>query len=157
MMLIEKTRSLLLPRVIVLVLATSITFGAGVVIAHALEPETSSKSSNAAEDFAGTWHWIFDGKSFATMILIPAGSGFTGTVTPSRIKLNDDGRLLRAAPGEDATPKPIDKATLKGFTLRIEVSDGFQFIMILKDATHAEIHPLAAPPNMRPIPAEKVN
>ncbi len=157
MMLIEKTRSLLLPRVIGLVLATSITFGAGAVIAHALDPQISSKSSNAAENFAGTWHWIFDGKSFATMILIPAGSGFTGTVTPSRIKLNDDGGLLRAAPGEDATPKPIDKATLKGFALRIEVSDGFQFIMTLKDATHAEIHPLAAPPSMRPIPAEKVN
>jgi hypothetical protein len=27
----------------------------------------------------------------------------------------------------------------------------------LKDETHAEIHPKGAPPNMKPIPAEKVH
>jgi hypothetical protein len=28
--------------------------------------------------------------------------------------------------------------------------------LILKDETHAEIHPVGAPPNLKPIPAEKV-
>lgn len=157
MMPTEKTRSLLRPRVLGLALATSITFGAVAVLAHALSSQASSKPSNTAERFAGTWHWMFDGRSFATMVLDPAGTGYTGTVTPSRIKLSDDGRLLRADPGEDPTPKPIDKATLEGSALRIKVSDGFQFIVTLTDATHAEIHPLAAPPNMRPIPAEKAH
>jgi hypothetical protein len=41
--------------------------------------------------FAGTWHWMFQGKSFSTMTLTPNGSGFTGFVTESRIALNDDG------------------------------------------------------------------
>jgi hypothetical protein len=155
MMLTKKTRSLMRARFVWVALATSIAFGVGAVLAHALQAPTSSKAPDTAERFAGTWHWMFDGRSFATMVLLPTGSGFTGTVTPSRIKLNDDGGLLRAAPGEDATPKPIGMATLEGSVLRIKVSDGFQFIVTLKDATHAEIHPVGAPPKMKPIQAEK--
>jgi hypothetical protein len=155
MMLIAKTCSLTRARFLGVALAASSAFGAAAMLADALEPPTSSKPSSAAASFAGTWHWMFDGKSFATMVLLRTGSGFTGTVTPSRIKLNDEGGLLRAAPGEDATPKPIDTATLEGSALRIKVSDGFQFIVTLKDAAHAEIHPVGAPPNMKPIRAEK--
>jgi hypothetical protein len=118
--------------------------------------QASSEPSNTAEKFAGTWHWIFDGTSFATMILVRNGSGFTGSVTPSRIALNDDGGLLRADPAEDSTPKPITKATLEGSALHITV-DGFQFTVTLKDDAYAEIHPVGAPPNMKPIPAQKVH
>ena len=91
------------------------------------------------------------------MILVRDGSGFTGSVTPSRIALNDDGGLSQAEPSEDSTPKPITKASLEGSALHITVSDGFEFIVTLKDETHAEIHPKGAPPNMKPIPAEKVH
>ena len=91
------------------------------------------------------------------MILVPHGSGFTGTVTPSRIALNDDGGLSHADPSEDSTPKPIAKATLEGSALHITVSDGFEFMVTLKDDTHAEIKPGGAPPKMKPIPAEKVH
>jgi hypothetical protein len=111
--------------------------------------QASSEPSNTAEKFAGTWHWIFDGTSFATMILVRNGSGFTGSVTPSRIALNDDGGLLRADPAEDSTPKPITKATLEGSALH--------FTVTLKDDAYAEIHPVGAPPNMKPIPAQKVH
>ena len=94
------------------------------------------------------------------MILVGDGSGFTGNVTGSRIALNDDGGLSRADPSEDSTPKPITKASLEGSALHVAVGDGnelFEFIVTLKDETHAEIHPKAAPRNMRPIPAEKVH
>ena len=94
------------------------------------------------------------------MILVRSGSGFTGSVTPSRISLSDDGGLLQADPSEDSTPTPITKATLQGSVLRVTVKDGdgsFEFTVTLKDATHAEIHPVGAPPNMKPIPAEKVH
>ena len=91
------------------------------------------------------------------MILIPNGSGFTGTVTPSRIALNDDGGLLRADPAENSTPASIAKANLEGSALQIRVDDGFAFTVTLKDDTHAEIRPMGAPPNMKPIPAEKVH
>ena len=58
MMLIEKTRSLSRTRVVVLALTTSIAFGAGAVLAHAMSLQASSERSNAAEKFAGTWHWM---------------------------------------------------------------------------------------------------
>jgi hypothetical protein len=140
-------------------LATSITFGAGAVLAHAMSLQAGSEPSNPAEKFAGTWHWMFNGKSFSTMILVRDGSGFTGSVSPSRIALNDDGGLSRADPSEDSTPKPITKATLEGSALHVTLMDGHEpseFIVTLKDDTHAEIHPKGAPPNMKPIPAEKV-
>ena len=91
------------------------------------------------------------------MILVRSGSGFTGSVTGSGIALNDDGGLLRADPSDDSTPKPITKARLEGSALHITVMDGFEFIVTLKDDTHAEIHPKGAPPNMKPIPAERVH
>jgi len=157
MMLTKKTLSLSRTGVIGLALATSITFAAGAMLAHSMSLQASAKPSNTAERFAGTWHWMFDGRSFATMILARSGSAFTGTVTPSRIALNDDGTLRQAEPSEDSTPKPISKASLEGSALHITVADGFEFVVTLKDDTHAEIHPVGAPPNMKPIAAEKVH
>jgi beta-lactamase regulating signal transducer with metallopeptidase domain len=156
MMLTKKTRSLSRTGIIGLALATTITFGAGAVLAHAMSLQAKSERSGAAEKFAGTWHWMFEGKSFATMILVRNGSRFTGTVTPSRIGLNDDGELTQADPSEDSAPKQITKARLEGSALHITVVDGFEFTVSLKDDTHAEIKPQAAPPNMKPIAAEKV-
>jgi beta-lactamase regulating signal transducer with metallopeptidase domain len=158
MMLTEKTLLLSRTGAIGLVLATSITFGAGAVLAHAMSLQAGSKpSNNTAEKFAGTWHWMFDGRSFATMILAQSGSGFTGSATESRIALNDDGTLRQAEPGEDTTPKRIAEAKLQGSALHITVTGGFEFVVTLKDDTHAEIRPLGAPPNMKPIQAEKVH
>jgi beta-lactamase regulating signal transducer with metallopeptidase domain len=160
MMLTEKRLSLSRAALIGLALATSITFGAGAVLAHAMSLHAGSASSNTAETFAGTWHWMFNGKSFATMILVRDGSGFTGSVTPSRIALNDDGGLSRADPSENSIPSPISKAKLEGSALHISVGNGkepIEFIVTLKDETHAEIHPKGAPPNMKPIPAEKAH
>ena len=91
------------------------------------------------------------------MILVRSGSGFTGSVTGSRIALNGDGGLLRADPSEDSAPKPITKARLEGSALHITVMDGFEFIVTLKDDPHAEIQPGGAPPNMKPILAEKIH
>jgi hypothetical protein len=77
-------------------------------------------------------------------------------VTPSRIALSDDGGLLRADPAEDSTPAPITRSKLESSALQITVSDDFAFAVTLKDETHAEIRPVGAPPNMKPILAEKV-
>lgn len=159
-MLTEKRSPLPRASVIGLVLATSITFGASTVLAHAMSLQASSEPSIVTEKFAGTWHWMFDGRSFSTMTLIRSGSSFTGSVTPSRIALDDDGGLLRADPSENNTPTPITKATLEGSALHVRVGDGnrpFEFIVTLKDDSHAEIHPVGAPPNMKPIPAEKAH
>ena len=156
MMLTKKKHSFSRTAVVGMILAMSITFGGGAILARATSLQTRSESSNTPERFAGTWRWMFEGKSFATMILVRSGSGFTGSVTESRIALSEDGELLRADPSEDSTPKPITKAKLEGSALHITVSGGFEFVVNLKDNTHAEIRPGAAPPNMKPIPAEKV-
>jgi beta-lactamase regulating signal transducer with metallopeptidase domain len=160
MMLTEKRLSLSRAGLIGLALATSITFGAGAVLAHAMSLQAGSESSNTAEKFVGTWHWMFEGRSFATMILVRDGSGLTGSVTPSRIALNDDGGLSQADPSDDSAPSPITKAKLEGSALHVTVGDAnkpIEFIVTLKDEAHAEIHPKGAPPNMKPIPAEKVH
>ena len=157
MMQIGKTRSMSVIRSIVLALAAVVPFGPGAVRVLAQTSTASPASSNAAQRFVGTWHWMFDGKSFSTMVLIPSGSGFTGTVTPSRIALNDEGGLRQADPAENSAPAPITKATLKGSALQITVGDGFAFTVTLKDDTHAEILPVGAPPNMKAIQAEKIH
>ena len=142
-----------------LVLAMALTFGAGAVLARAVSWQASPKSSSPAEKFAGTWHWMFNKKSFATMMLAWDGSRFSGSVTESRIALTPDGTLSMADPTENSTPTPISNAKLEGSALRVTVKDGndtFEFTVTLKDDTHAEIHPTGAPANMKPIPAEKV-
>jgi hypothetical protein len=139
-----------------LVLALSTTFGANAVLAHAMSLQMHSGAPSTADKFAGTWHWMFDGKSFATMTLIRSGSNFSGSVTESRIALKGDGSLLRADPSDNIRPKQITRAILEGSSLHVTVADGFQFTVTKKDDPHAEIHPVGAPQNMRPISAEKV-
>jgi beta-lactamase regulating signal transducer with metallopeptidase domain len=156
MMLTQKKVSLSRASLIGLILATSMAFSAGAAVAHAMSLQASSQPPNTAEKFAGTWHWMFDGKSFATMILVRSGSGFTGSVTGSRIALDDEGGLLRADPSDDSKPKQITKATQEGSALHITVADGFEFMVTLKDNTHVEIRPVGAPPNMKPIPGERI-
>jgi beta-lactamase regulating signal transducer with metallopeptidase domain len=160
MTLTKKTRSLSRTVALGLALATSMTFGAAAMLAHVVSLQAKSQTSNMVEKFAGTWHWMFDGRSFSTMILVRDGSSFTGTVTPSRIALNDDGTLRQADPSENSAPSPISSAKLEGPALHITVKDGdetFEFTVTLKDETHAEIHPIGAPPKMKPIPAEKAH
>jgi hypothetical protein len=156
MLLTNRAPWLSLTSVIAFTLATSLMLGAGAVLALPVSPQARPEPSNTADPFAGTWHWMFDGRSFSTMILIPRGSRFTGTVTPSRIALNDRGGLLRADPAKDSTPKAITKATLDNSQLHITVAGGFAFVVTLTDDTHAKILPVGAPSNMKPIVAEKV-
>ena len=67
--------------VIALSLAATGTFGTGAVLAHAIDFQVRSKPPNKTEQFTGTWQWMFNGKSFSTMILVQNTYGFTGTVT----------------------------------------------------------------------------
>ena len=160
MMLTQKRTSLSRAGLIGLAFATTFLFGSTTVLARAMSLQEASASTNTAQTFAGTWHWMFHGQSFSTMILVQNGSTITGTVTPSRIALNDNGELSRADPSDDSTPSQISKAKLDGNALHVTVGDRNQpieFIVTLKDATHAEIHPIGAPPNMKPIQAERAN
>jgi len=156
MRLTKKTLLLSRTGAIALALATSSTFGVAVVLMHAISIQVRAEPSSTADRFAGTLHWMFDGRSFATMVLVWSGSGFTGSVTESRIALNGDGGLLRADPSDDTTPKRIAKARPEASVLHVRVQDGFEFSVVLKDDRHAEIHPEGSPRNMKPIPAEEM-
>jgi beta-lactamase regulating signal transducer with metallopeptidase domain len=158
MMLTEKRTSLSRAGLIGLALATSFLFGSSTVLARAVSLQEASASTNTAQTFTGTWHWMFHGQSFATMILVQNGSAINGSVTGSKIALDDNGELSRADASDDTAPSPITRAKLEGNALRVTIGDGnrpFEFIVTLKDATHAEIHPVGAPPNMKPIQAER--
>ncbi len=156
MMLTEKRTSLSRAGLIGLALATSFLFGSSTVLARAVSLQEASASTNTAQMFAGTSHWMFHGQSFSTMILVQNSSGITGSVTESKIALDDNGELRRAAASENRAPAQISKTKLEGNALHVTVMDEnqpFEFLVTLKDATHAEIHPVGAPPNMKPIQA----
>ncbi len=160
MMLTAKRTSLSRAGLVGLALSTTFLFGSSAMLARAVSLQEAPASDNTAKAFAGTWHWMFNGQSFATMILVQNGSEITGSATESRIALNDDGELSKADPSDNRTPAQITRTKLEGNALHVTVGDGnhpFKFLVTLKDATHAEIHPVGAPPNMKPIQAEKVN
>ncbi|HEX3372596.1 MAG TPA: M56 family metallopeptidase [Edaphobacter sp.] len=160
MMLTEKRTSLSRAGLIGLVLATSFLFGSSTVLARAVSLQEASASTNTAQTFVGTWHWMFHGQSFSTMILVQNGSWVIGSVTPSKIALDDAGELSKADPSDNSAASLISKTKREGNALRVTVGAGkqpFEFLVTLKDATHAEIHPIGAPPNMKPIQAERVN
>ena len=156
MMLTEKKTLLSRAGLIGLAFAAIVLFGSGTVLARALSVQEAS-ASTTSQTFAGTWHWMFHGQSFSTMILVQNGSGIGGTVTPSRIALGEDGALSKADPSDNSAAAPISKTKLEGNALRVTVGDGFEFLVTLKDATHAEIHPVGTPSTMKPIQAERVN
>lgn len=160
MMLTEKRTSLSRTGLIGLALATTFLFGSGTVLARAVSLQEASASTSTAQKFAGTWHWMFKGQSFATMILVQNDSTITGSVTGSKIALDNSGELSMADPTDDSAPSPITKTKLEGNALRVTVGDDnqlFEFVVTLKDAKHAEIHPIGAPPNMKPIQAERAD
>jgi beta-lactamase regulating signal transducer with metallopeptidase domain len=101
MMLTEKRTSLSRAGLMGLALTTGILFGSSTVLARAVSLQEAFASTNNAQMFAGTWHWMFHGRSFSTMVLVQNSSGITGTVTPSRIALDDSGELSKADPSED--------------------------------------------------------
>lgn len=151
MKLTHKNKSLSRAATLGLVLAIGVTFSTSAAFASVMSRVTGQDTQR----FAGTWNWIFHGKSFATMRLVATGTGLKGTVTESRIALNDDGTLKKADPSDDTAPKQIVKAQQDGEMLRVTVEDGFEFVVSLKDTTHGEILPGGAPPNMKPIPLQK--
>lgn len=158
MKLTEKNTSLKRAGLAILAFVLMVVFGSGAAVARAVSLQTPG-SAPSAQSFAGTWHWVFKGRSFVTMVLVPSGPGFSGTVTGSKIALADDGELSKADPTDENAPSPIAKGVVEGNVLHVTVMDAgqpFKFLVTLRDETHAEVHPIGAPANMKPIQAERV-
>src|SRR5260370_26101970 len=58
MMLTKKKHSFSRTAVVGMILAISITFGGGAILARATSLQTRSESSNTSEKFAGNWRWM---------------------------------------------------------------------------------------------------
>lgn len=156
-MLTRKTRPVLAVGLAVLAVMSQVPFG---LIARAAAPQASTGPTNPADRFAGTWHWMFEGKSFATMVLKSRPSGMTGSLTGAEMELNEDGSLKSAASSGEP-PSEIEKAWVDGSELHFVVMDGddpMEWLVILKDDHHAQVRPLSGDmANMQPIAAEKAH
>jgi hypothetical protein len=141
-----------------LILIGVLSFGSGVVLARSLTLQISS-TANISDKFSGTWNWTFKGKVFATMVLIPTRSGYSGSITNGHIEFYGNGRVLsaKAVPGTSS----IVNTSLYGSSLQVTSKDGddtIKWSVTIRDSTHAEVRiaSTGAPANMQSIPAEKV-
>jgi hypothetical protein len=139
-------------------LAVLVTVGAALLLGCAAATFGAHPIAAAASggfepgDFAGTWNWMFEGKSFATMTLVQKGDQFSGSVTNGSINVDGDGKITSATVAPGASE--IVKAMRDGDTLHIVTKDGddtTDLWVTLKSAQVAEVS-FAAPGANAPIP-----
>jgi len=70
-------------------------------------------------NLAGTWQASFKGTVFC-VLKIDSGSKISGTLTPGKISVNDDGDLTEAEPSGPDAAAPILNAKIDGQTLSFE-------------------------------------
>jgi hypothetical protein len=91
-------------------------------------------------EFAGTWHWMYNGRPFATMVLTPKADGLTGSLTNASIDTNPDGKITSATALSGSSP--IIKSWLVGEILHIvgkDDDDEVEWAVKLTSATTADI------------------
>ena len=119
--------------------------------------QQSAPATIAARDFAGTWHWMFQGKSFATMILEPKADGVTGSITGVSLHTDDQGKITEAFAGTGTLA--IIRSSMKDGVLHVvckEDDDEIEWAVKLTSPTTAEIVASGpGAPKMEPIRAEK--
>jgi hypothetical protein len=129
--------------------------------ALALPGTTSAQASPPganSREFSGTWHWLYHGQPFATMVLASKGDGFAGSVTNASIDSDADGKLTNAVALSGNSP--IIRSSLKDGILRIVCKaddDEIEWAVKLTSPTTAEVEPAGTEaPKMEAIHAEKV-
>ena len=110
------------------------------------------------KDFVGTWHWMFEGKPFATMTLEPKADGVTGNITSASLHTDADGRITEAFAGTGTCP--IVRSSIKDGVLHIvckdDDGDEIEWAVKLTSPTTAEVVPSGPDaPKMEPIRAER--
>lgn len=132
------------------VAAAGYTFQPAALVAADLQP------------YAGTWHWIFKGKPFVTMQLVPAGDHLTGFMTNGFFTSDESGNMTDA--GGQPGRSPIIRSFFSGKTLHIVVQDDrdkslSEWTMNLLDSKKAEFNTADpdAPKKLKPWTAERVS
>ena len=120
--------------------------------------QQSGPAAVSAKDFAGTWHWMFQGKPLVTMILEPKDGGFTGSISNANLHTDDQGRITDASAGSGDSP--IVKSSMENGVLLIFSKDGDdenEWAVTLTSPATAEIRVAGdGVPEIEPIHAEKV-
>lgn len=113
------------------------------------------------QPYSGTWHWMFKGKSFVTMQLVPAGDHFTGYMTNGYFKNDESGNMIDA--GSHPGRSPIVRTFFSGKVLHIVVEDDHdkslsEWTMKLLDSKKAEFNTADpdVPKNLKSWTAERV-
>lgn len=120
--------------------------------------QQSPPSAATPEAFAGTWHWIFEGKPFATMILEPKADGVAGSITGASIHTDANGRITEAFAGTGTYP--ILRSSINDGVLHVvckdDGGDEIEWAVRLTSPAAAEVVPYGSDaPKMEPIHAEK--
>jgi hypothetical protein len=119
--------------------------------------QQSAASELTTQSFAGTWHWMFQGKSFATMVIVVKGDGVTGSITGASLHTDEDGKITEAIAGTGVCA--IIRSSMKDGSLHVVCKaddDEIEWAVKLTSPTTAEIVASGADaPKMEPIRAEK--
>jgi beta-lactamase regulating signal transducer with metallopeptidase domain len=104
------------------VVLCSVFFGVCCVAASVFHFQPQVIAAEELPPFAGSWQWMFKGKPFVTMVLIPSGDHFTGYMTNGYFRNDDDGNMTEAGayPGRS----PVLRSFFAGSVLHIVVQDG---------------------------------
>lgn len=122
-------------------------------------PQAASEASFTARDYTGTWHWIFNGKNFATMVLSLKDDQFIGSVSNCSISTDSDGKIVSAEPSTGTSS--IVRTSMNHGVLVIVASDEgdeIEWAVTLKSPSTAEVKLSASggPMNTEVFHAEKV-
>jgi TonB family protein len=139
----------------IIVACCSMLFGASCLAASAFNFQPAAIVSEELRPFAGTWHWMFKGKPFLTMVLVPKGNHFSGYTTNAFLRNDADGTM-------DAAPEPgispIARTFFVGKVLHIVVQSD-EWTMTLAGPNKAEflIAEPDRPKNLKSWIAERVS
>jgi TonB family protein len=144
------------------VIGCSFIFGSCCLAASAFNFQPAAVMSEELRPFAGTWHWMFKGKPFVTMVLVPEGDHFSGYMTNGFFKNDGDGTMTDA--GSEPGTTPITRTFFSGKVLHIIVTDPrdnsvSSWTMTLNGPDKAEFFTdeTDRPKNLKPWPAERVS
>jgi len=118
----------------------------------------AGQSSYSTADYVGTWHWMFQGKAFATMEIEQHGDQLTGSLTGVSLEMDDNGKLTKAVATDG--PSSTLHVSLESGVLRVSEKDGNDEIAWTMTLTSTKTGELrfagGAPANAEAIKLEKL-
>jgi hypothetical protein len=133
--------------------AATVGFVAGGRMGHA-----QARSSFSDADYVGIWHWMFQGKPFATMVIEKRRDHFSGSLTGVSIEMNDNGKLTKAVATNG--PSSTLHMSFDNGVLHVSEKDGddvIEWTMTLTSPKTGELRFAGgAPASAEPIRLEKL-